>query len=212
MKVLANLDLPQHMVRPKANTSAIKSTRNQATTNTTKNYSISEQEVWSDEDDQKLRDMKTANPSMGWKEVVAALGGNHSSESQARSHWKDIQGKPVSSVAAGGANNENITKEEKKAKAKTEGLTKQAAANEEKGGKGAKKGILKKVAAYLLSSCGAELLLTYTTSRATKRSPQHPKRTTSSPWPPNTTRRSGLQLPAGTSIRQDRGSAQKWRK
>ena len=96
--------------------------------------------------------MKT--DSKPWKAILEALGDNHTSESQVKARWKEIQGKPIGGVAAGGAAEGKKTKEEdKKAKSeqkKAEGLAKAAAAGKEaKEGKGGKKGILKAGAFFL---------------------------------------------------------------
>lgn len=141
MEVLSNIDLLQYLVRPRANTKAAIVPK--ATAATTKSWPTSEPEAWTEEDDKTLRELKTANTS--WKQILAALGDKHTSESQMKARWKEIEGKAVSGTAGGGDSNENLRREEEKRtkaeKAKAEGLAKQAAAKEGKGEK--KKGILK---------------------------------------------------------------------
>lgn len=169
MEVLANIDLLQHLLKPKANIKTAiapkaqggdaggnnnnKSTTSNTTTTTNNNNSrsTSEPETWTAEDDAQLRDLKT-NSNMSWKQILATLSDKHTSETQMKARWKEIEGKAVGGAAAGGVEGSGggdfakaKKEEERKAKAekaKAEGLAKQAAAEAGKGGGQPKKGIL----------------------------------------------------------------------
>jgi hypothetical protein len=161
MEVLANIDLLQHLVKPIANTKAAIAPKAQGgggggnnnmntSSNNNNSRSTSDPETWTAEDDAQLRDLKT-NSNMSWKQVLAALGDKHTSESQMKAHWKEIEGKPIGDGSAagegGGGDDDKAKKEEerkaKAEKAKAEGLAKQAAAKAGEGGGQPKKGILK---------------------------------------------------------------------
>ena len=141
-ELLADLNLLQRPARPRANTKAAVAPKKQENAAKNKTSSASEPEVWTEEDDTKLRDLKTGG-NMSWKQILAELGDKHTSEGM-KARWKEIEGKPVSGTATEGGSEKSKKEEEKKAraeKAKADGLARQAAIKEGKGGK--KKGILK---------------------------------------------------------------------
>lgn len=149
MEVLSNIHLLQHLTKPKANTKAPISQKgggggggannnhntNTNNNNTTSSWSTSPPETWTAEDDATLRSLKGKN--MGWKAIVAELGDGHTSDSQAKARWKEIEGKPVAGGGGsddGGSDKKDEDKKAKAEKAKAEGLARQAA------GKGKGKG------------------------------------------------------------------------
>jgi hypothetical protein len=132
--------------KPRANTKAqvtpkVEKGQKGATTNGN-SHSASPPEEWTDEDDKLLLQMKNSN--QGWKPILVALGDGHNSESQAKVRYKEIQGKLIGRVAAGGDDEEKEKQaEEKRAigeKKKAENMAKQA---EGKGGNKGKKSNLK---------------------------------------------------------------------
>ena len=217
MEVLANIDLLQHLVRPKANTKAAiapkaqgggdggnTSSNTTTTTNNNNSRSTSDPETWTAEDDAQLRDLKT-NSNMSWKQVLAALSDKHTSETQMKARWKEIEGKAVGGAAAGGVgggggDDDKAKKEEerkaKAEKAKAEGLAKQAAAEAGKGGVQPKKGNLKVGGSlpppYLPSATFLEdMKLTHPPHRPAPPYPRHPKKKSSKTSPRSTTKTSG---------------------
>lgn len=214
IELIADINLLQRPTRPRANTKAAVAPKRQESSAERKRSSTSEPEVWTEEDDNKLRELKTGG-KMSWKQILAELGDKHTAEGQMRARWKEIEGKPVGGSAAGGGSEKSKKEEEKKAraeKAKAEGLARQAAAREAKEGKegkaGKKKGILK-VASTLV--CGRlHDMLTFLLCRTVMRSPHHLKRQSSSIPPPSTIKTSGWLSLAGISTALDKESAPRW--
>jgi hypothetical protein len=172
MEVLSNIHLLQHLTKPKANSkatitsksqgngggannnksnsSADTSNTNNATNTSTPSWSTSPPETWTAEDDAILHDLKPKNTS--WKAILIALGDGHTSESQAKARWKEIEGKPVAGAGSdgGGTDKKDEDKKAKADKARADGLAKQAAGKGKGKGGGSdsgqqmgKKGILK---------------------------------------------------------------------
>ena len=85
-----------------------------------------EQETYSEEDDRRIIEMKTADPKIQWKDVLAAI--DKKSVSDVKAHWKEIN--PANS---GNKSNDKAKKARAEAD-KAAGLARKAEADAKKAG------------------------------------------------------------------------------